>query len=88
MSVFDADWRRTHVWQHMVGGAIWIGVLCLPPLRLTVPERLIWVTVIQGVWERYQREYDPTYPVWSMVGDTVLASTTAAIVLFSLSRVL
>lgn len=75
----DREWRRTHIWQHIVGGMVWFGVLHLPPLHPTDAQLLIWTTVIQGVWERYQREYDPFYPIWSMAWDTALAVLGCAI---------
>lgn len=77
----DADWRRTHILAHLLGGAVWYFVLHLPPLDLTSVQLLLWTTVIQGVWERYQREYDPTYPLWSMVWDTGLAILGCALLL-------
>ena len=40
--------------------------------------RVYWAGCVQGIWERYQREYDPTYPQWSMAWDTAFALFGAA----------
>jgi len=89
---FDADWRRVHVVPHLVGGVVHAAVLLAAILLVLAghPFWAAWVlaTYVQGLWERFQREYDPTYPAWSMVGDTVIASVAAGVTLFSLSRVL
>lgn len=78
----DAEWRRVHVWQHLAGGVVWALCLQMPPFGdLDLWSQLFWVTFIQAVWERYQREYDPTYPVWSMVWDTGLAVVGGAVTL-------
>ena len=74
-----ADWRRTHILAHLIGGMVWWGILHLPPLHLTPGQMLLWVGVIQGVWERYQREYDPTYPYWSIAWDTLFGLAGAAV---------
>lgn len=83
---YDAQWRRTHIFAHVFGGIVWSLILCLPPLQLTVWQRVMWVGIIQGVWERYQREYDPTYPLWSGAADTLLAVVGA--ILFGIGLVL
>jgi hypothetical protein len=77
---FDASWRKRHIWQHVIGGVIWYLILLAPPFGSLDPWwRVYWATVIQGIWERYQREYEPTYPVWSMLGDTLCASFGATL---------
>lgn len=79
----DRAWQKRHLWQHLVGGAVWVVLLSLvaPTAGLPALTRLYWVCVIQGVWERYQREYDPTYPAWSGVADWVLTVAGAALTL-------
>lgn len=74
-------WWVRHGWQHVVGGLVWFLLLSLvpPTADLSPWVRLYWVAFIQGIWERYQREYDPTYPLWSMVGDWTLAVAGGAL---------
>lgn len=76
--LWDGEWQRRHVWQHLLGGVVWWGLLVLGGIAPWAA--VYWTAVIQGGWERFQREYEPTYPVWSMAADTLLAVVGAALV--------
>lgn len=82
MTMHGRPWLKVHVWAHLAGGAVLalflLGPWLAPGWAGHVWQRVLWLALFQGLWERVQHENwkegagSSAYPWWSAAWDWLI----------------